>query len=190
MRDVARFMAWSTALLLCVAVLPGCESEATEVCSGDSGAAIYADFCASCHGDDKQGWASDDKKKGPGLAGDGLKQWWAKLTREGVAGRYGAESKMISIGSDALEDEELTDVLGWILDGDKAGQKLYVSACGQCHGINASKGGSGPALSGDGLVDQWMNATLHRPTPTDVLPMPEFPLCEDDLRAVVEYLRE
>ena len=181
-------MGWSAGLLLVLAMASGCETEPTEACTGETGAEIYAAYCASCHGDDMQGWASDDKKKGPGLAGDGLKQWWAELTRDGVAGRYGAESKMISIGSDSLEDEELTDVLGWILDGDKSGQKLYVSACAQCHGIDASKGGSGPALAGKGLVDQWMNTTLHRPTPADVLPMPEFPLCEDDLRAVVEYL--
>ncbi len=185
MADSRRYRA--VPALLAAVLCASCATD-TEVCTGDEGEQIYKAWCASCHGDDLQGWAADPEAKGPGLAGEGLRQWWAKLTRDGVAGRYGADSKMIAIGTDMLEDDELDDVLKFILDKDKAGQKLYFSACGQCHGVDPAKGGSGPALAGKGLTEQWMEATRLRHTPADALPMPEFPLCEDDLKAVVGYL--
>ncbi len=178
------------ALPACVALLAilasGCEPETA--CTGASGQVVYARFCASCHGDDLQGWSADPTRRGPGLAGAGLRSWWVEMTRAGSSGRHGEGSEMPSFTPEELNDGDMVKIYDHVLDGETAGASLYLSVCGSCHGTTPDQGGKGPALSGPKLEKHWAAAIeegIHNATSFAMAPMP---LCAGDLTAVTEYL--
>ena len=154
----------------------------------DSGEAMYVRWCASCHGAALQGWTADPSLQGPGLVGEGLVEWWKQLTREGSTGRYEGDVAMPAYAEDSLSNDDLDAVYAYVLEGETAGQRDYVQKCGTCHGMLPRAGGSGPALAGDGLRDQWIAAIEARPSPEGAPTMPPFPLCEEDLTALADYL--
>ncbi len=162
--------------------------DVADPCGEQTGEELYSALCAVCHGADLQGWTGDAALLGPGLAGEGLREWWFKLTREGTVGRYG-DVGMLAYPESDWTDDELNEMLAFILNGDNAGKIAYVTACGSCHGTKPEKGGSGPALAGEGLVAQWTEQIPLRLSPEGEPPMPPYPkMCADDAQAIAQYL--
>ena len=176
-------------LPLCVALcFCACDDEPTSLCTGDTGAQLYVDYCAGCHGDGAQAQGPEAGVTSPGLAGEGLRAWWGQLTREGSRGRYGPRSEMLGFEPVELSDEQLDAVLSYVLYREPAGERLYGGACARCHGWGDGPGESAPALFGRALLDQWREQIRIRQTPPAAAAMPAFPLCADDREALAQEL--
>ena len=175
-------------------------------CDNQSGEAIYGLYCAGCHGaTGVEGRQVDGVQLYPGLKGQGRKRWWTQLIREGTRGRFGDESVMEPIAADALSDEDLEPLVDFLVaedrgQPDRATSRLLIQAC-NCHGQNLQGGSSGPSIGGPGLREVWAKMTHDGPLPLaggqarlvedggEQRPaMPSFPLCEEELTRLMEFL--
>lgn len=174
----------------------------------DDGAAMYARYCARCHGDDRQGHAADHapslrSAELMGRASPGF--LWTAIGhgRPGTAMAGFSEDQGGPLSHDrqhvlfewlmkrsGVESEPVGDV---IVDGDPLrGRALYEEHCASCHGVDG-EGGAGTALGNPVFLatasDAFMRYTIARGR-TDT-PMPAF---ADTLGAtgvdhVVSFLR-
>lgn len=153
--------------------------------SGDatSGAAIYADNCASCHGASAQGGA------GPALAGISDSAGVIDTILYGAGGMPGFSS--------SLSDQDVSDVLAYLADlgggsgggggggsGSGDGQSLFLSYCATCHGSSA-QGGSGPALAGIAATSGVIDMILYG---GDGMPGFADTLSDSDVDAILSWL--
>lgn len=161
-------------------------------CGDATGEEIYALQCAACHGLQLQGWAADPDGLGPGLAGEGLKEWWRDLTEFGSIDRYAA-SKMPCYPD--LADEDMQWTLDYLVDGaypddapDDTANK-YGELCFSCHGDPVKGKGLFPALAGDGLKASWAKVIRDGIAIEGLAEMPSYPsMCDEDVAAVAAYL--
>ncbi len=176
--------------------------------SGEEGAALYARYCALCHGADREGHAADHAPslRSPELMGAASPGFlWNAIAygRPGTAMAAFAEEQ-----GGPLSHHEQHVLLGWLLEtaaverapiedqpvrGDEArGAEVYSQACASCHGARG-EGGTGTALANPVFLATVHDAFLRHTIQggRTGTPMPSFAdtLPPEDVDAVVAFLR-
>jgi len=175
---------------------------------GEEGAALYARYCALCHGDDRQGHAADHAPslRSPELMGAASPVFvWNAISygRPGTAMAAFAEEQ-----GGPLSHHEQHVLLDWLSEtsgvepspvedhpvvGDEArGAEVYGQACASCHG-DRGEGGTGTALANPVFLATASDAFLRHTIVSGrtSTPMPAFAdtLPPEDVDAVVAFLR-
>lgn len=182
----------------------GHDSGATEA----DGAALYARYCALCHGADREGYAADEAPslRSPELMGAASGGYlWSAVS----FGRPGTPMAGFSdVQGGPLSHDAQHTLLDWLVErsgvsrvpvedapvtGDaERGAQVYATHCAECHGAQG-KGGQGTALANPVFLatasDAFLRHTVtHGRSDT---PMPGFAdrLPSSDIDAVVAFLR-
>lgn len=172
------------------------------------GAALYARYCALCHGSDRRGYAADHAPslRSPELMGAAPSGFlWSAVAfgRPGTAMAGFAAEQGGPLSHDAqhaLFDWLLTEsgvplepVADVAVKGDEQrGAEVYAAHCAACHGARG-EGGTGTALANRVFLatatDAFLRHTVARGR--SGTPMPAFAgqLPDTDLDAVVAFLR-
>jgi ubiquinol-cytochrome c reductase cytochrome c subunit len=173
---------------------------AQPVDASTSGAELYLQSCASCHGKEGSG-----TQYAPSLIGVGAASVDFQLStgRMPFAGQPGGQAKRKPVAFSAEQIEALVEhVVG--LSGDQPsgpqipdvtlsedllsrGQEIFTGNCAPCHGAT----GNGGAVGGGALAP-----SLDQSTPVQTVEamlsgpgqMPVFPLADEDLDAVATYV--
>jgi ubiquinol-cytochrome c reductase cytochrome c subunit len=148
----------------------------------DGSAAIYAEQCAGCHGEDASGGIA------PALLG-------TELAVDGFEAIVSNGSGSMPAFGDALSDADIGALASWLAElsaapGDQsalvaAGAEVYSANCATCHGVDAS-GGTGPALTATTLGDDEIASVVGSGQGA----MPGFAetLSTDDITALIAYI--
>ncbi len=172
------------------------------------GAALYARYCALCHGADREGYAADEAPslRSPEIMGaaPGGYLWTAiAYGRPGTPMAAFAEGQGGPLGHDAQHR-----LMGWLIEAAKVerkpvqdgvvdgdpdrGRAIYGENCAECHGASG-EGGTGTALANPVFLatasDTFIRDTVRRGRTGT--PMPAFAerLPAEDIDAVVSFLR-
>lgn len=129
---------------------------------GVDGAAVYARYCALCHGDDREGYAADNAPslRSPQLMGAAPGSYlWSAIS-------YGRPNTPMAAFQDTLggplSHDEQHSLMDWLIKesgvvrapvadvpvtGDaEQGQAIYTKHCAECHGENG-EGGTGTVVA-------------------------------------------
>lgn len=197
-------------LLLALASAPSLAADAPhrKAYDGPDGAALYARYCALCHGDDRQGYAADDSPslRSPELMGGASNGYlWTAVA-------YGRPGTPMAAFSDAqggpLSHDAQHVLLDWlvasagvprapvedaVVTGDTTlGATVYAEHCASCHGAKG-EGGTGTALANPVFLatasDAFLRATVAQGRTGT--PMKGFAgtLSDAELDGVVAFLR-
>jgi mono/diheme cytochrome c family protein/rhodanese-related sulfurtransferase len=174
----------------------------------EDGAALYARYCALCHGADREGYAADDAPslRSPELMGAAPGGYlWTAI----AYGRPGTPMAAFAEGQGGpLDHDAQHRLMDWLIEtaeverkpvedgavsGDPdRGQAVYAAHCAECHGASG-EGGTGTALANPVFLatasDTFMRDTVRRGRTGT--PMPAFAerLPAADIDAVVSFLR-
>ena len=172
------------------------------------GAAIYARYCALCHGEDRQGYAADHAPslRSPELMGAAPGSYlWSAISY----GRPGtAMSAFEHSQGGPLSHDDLHALVDWLIEtsgvyrqpvpdrrisGEATkGAEVYATHCTSCHGENG-EGGTGTALGNSVFLATVTDAYLHYTVTKGRTgtPMPAFgkTLTRSEVRDVVAFLR-
>lgn len=172
------------------------------------GAELYAQYCALCHGPDREGYAADDAPslRSPELLGAASGSFlWSAISY----GRPGtAMAGFSDVQGGPLSHDAQHALLDWLVDqsgvkpkpvkerpvvGDpERGATVYASHCAECHGARG-EGGTGTALANPVFLatasDAFLRHTVERGR--SGTPMPAFGerLEATDIDAVVAFVR-
>lgn len=176
--------------------------------SSQDGAAIYARYCALCHGDDRQGYAADDAPslRSPQLIGSAPGSYlWTAIS-------YGRPNTPMAAFQDTLGGPLSHDaqhaLMDWLIKesgvkrtpvkdepvvGDATlGTKVYEQHCAECHGAEG-EGGTGTALAHPVFLATASDAFIRHTIANgrDGTPMTAFAerLSEPEINNVVAFLR-
>ncbi|MEO6316205.1 MAG: c-type cytochrome [Chitinophagaceae bacterium] len=190
------------------------KGEKLDTASSKYAAAIYAKYCALCHGNDRQGYAADFA---PSLRSRSLmvttqvpRSGYNYLHHPVAYGRTGtAMAPYAKTQGCPLDGDEINLLLQWLhalsgvkkpiklsvasIAGDAAlGKVLYAKHCAACHGAKG-EGVRGPALANAMLLatasDAFLQYTISEGR--DSTPMPAFKdtLSKLQINAVTAYIR-
>jgi cbb3-type cytochrome c oxidase subunit III len=186
-------------------------AEAIRATQALEGIALYAEYCATCHGANGEGSAL-----APALNVDALRERLSdtditRIISQGVSGT------LMAAWNRALLPEQITDLTGLIRSWDMlevagitlpviesdpvdmspeaiaTGQRLYGLVCAQCHGTNGFGIPLAPALNSQGFLSQTPDEALQqiiaRGVPGTAMPSWGGYLTEADIAAITAYLR-
>ena len=175
---------------------------------GLDGAALYAQYCALCHGDDREGYAADHAPslRSPELLG---KASGGFLWNAVAHGRPG--TAMAAFANDQggpLSHEAQHVLMDWLVEsagvrrkpvrarditGDvTVGAAVYQARCATCHG-DRGQGGTGTALANPVTLatvsDSFLHYTVRKGRSGTPMPSFQGDLTRAEIDAVVAFLR-
>lgn len=114
-----------------------------------SGEALFAMFCASCHGPAAEGSALAYELRHPSHE---YARW---VIRNGRSGGEFPSSEMAAYPEALLDDAEVDAILDWLdtFEQPTTGEALYLDYCGNCHGADASGGVVDKPIEYEGVND-------------------------------------
>jgi mono/diheme cytochrome c family protein/rhodanese-related sulfurtransferase len=205
--SVIRPLTLCALLLLAIPALAG-DPFAQSAEDAAAAAADYKQYCALCHGEDRQGYANDEA---PSLRSESLMRsgYPTHLLYAVAYGRRGTPmgGYFEEIGG-PMSREEIYRLLRWLHDqvgvepielslepvtGDIAlGEEIYADNCAVCHGENG-EGEIGPAIGNPAMLSLNTDAFLRYAIESgrDDTAMPSFAntLSSDEIDAVTAFLR-
>ena len=215
--STVRWMRWGTVLLFAFAftfpvyraIEPDRRLEAKEQRAANlaaQGGELYVDNCAQCHGIQARGGlgpALNSRQFLQSATDDQIRQ----LVAVGVPGSPMAAYSIDFGGSLTMEQVEATVVYLRSLEHEAPnlpswryplaqeglnGRELFGMACAACHGLDLQGGEVAPELGpgSDAAEESDSRLTLRITEGKDVMPAFGGTLDEDQIRLIVEYLRE
>jgi mono/diheme cytochrome c family protein/rhodanese-related sulfurtransferase len=179
-----------------------------QVSAAEDGAALYARYCALCHGADREGYAADNAPslRSPELMGSAPTGYlWQAI----AYGRPGTPMSAFADGQGGPLDHEAQHVLfDWLIeasgvertpiedgvvigDADR-GRVIYQTHCADCHGASG-EGVTGTALANPVFLatasDAFLRDTVRRGRTGTPMPAFAASLAGEEIDAVVSFLR-